>query len=33
LRIRQIDQVMDEIEGITTDLDALLARDRGSGAL
>jgi predicted PurR-regulated permease PerM len=33
LRLRQIDQVMDEIEGITTGLDALLARDRGSGAL
>jgi predicted PurR-regulated permease PerM len=33
LRIRQIDQVMDEIEGMTTDLEALLARNRGSGAL
>lgn len=32
-RIKQIDQVMDEIEDITTDLDALLARDRGSGTL
>ena len=32
LRIRQIDQVMDEIEGITTDLDALLAQDQGSVA-
>jgi predicted PurR-regulated permease PerM len=30
-RIKQIDQVMDEIEGIATDLDALLTRDRGSG--
>ena len=27
LRIKQIDQVMDEIETITTDLDALLSRD------
>ena len=27
LRVRQIDQVMDEIETITTDLDALLAQD------
>jgi hypothetical protein len=26
LRIKQIDQVMDEIETITTDLDALLAQ-------
>jgi len=28
LRVKQIDQVMDEIEGITTDLDALLAQLR-----
>jgi hypothetical protein len=27
LRIKQIDQVMDEIETITTDLDALLTQD------
>ena len=27
LRVKQIDQVMDEIETITTDLDALLAQD------
>jgi hypothetical protein len=27
LRVRQIDQVMDEIETITTDLDALLSQD------
>ena len=26
LRVKQIDQVMDEIEAITTDLDALLAQ-------
>jgi predicted PurR-regulated permease PerM len=32
LRIEQIDQVMDEIEAITTDLDVLLARVRTSGA-
>jgi predicted PurR-regulated permease PerM len=32
LRIRQIDQVLDEIETITTDLDALLAQARTSGA-
>src|SRR3990172_266881 len=31
-RVRQIDQVMDEIETITTDLDALLAQVRPSGA-
>ncbi|MFA5837787.1 MAG: AI-2E family transporter [Bellilinea sp.] len=31
LRIKQIDHVMDEIEAITTDLDALLAQDRTSG--
>jgi predicted PurR-regulated permease PerM len=33
LRVLQIDQVMDEIEGITTDLDALLAQVPNSGAL
>jgi len=32
LRVQQIDQVMDEIETITTDLDALLARGGTSGA-
>jgi len=32
LRVKQIDQVMDEIEAITTDLDALLAQVRTSGA-
>jgi hypothetical protein len=32
LRVKQIDQVLDEIETITTDLDALLAQDRTSGA-
>jgi predicted PurR-regulated permease PerM len=32
LRIKQIDQVMDEIEAITTDLDALLSQPRTSGA-
>ena len=31
LRIKQIDHVMDEIEAITTDLDALLAPDQTSG--
>jgi predicted PurR-regulated permease PerM len=31
LRVKQIDQVMDEIEAITTDLDALLAQVRTSG--
>ena len=31
-RVKQIDQVMDEIETITTDLDALLAQVRPSGA-
>jgi predicted PurR-regulated permease PerM len=31
LRVQQIDQVMDEIEGITTDLDALLAQIPISG--
>ena len=31
LRVKQIDQVMDEIEAITTDLDALLAQVRPSG--
>jgi hypothetical protein len=31
LRVRQIDQVMDEIEAITTDLDALLAKVHTSG--
>jgi len=30
LRIKQIDQVMDEIETITTDLDALLTQDNAS---
>jgi len=33
LRVRQVDQVMDEIETITTDLDVLLAQDRTPGAL
>ena len=33
LRIKQIDQVMDEIETITTDLDALLAQASTSDAL
>ena len=32
LRVQQMDQVMDEIETITTDLDALLARGGTSGA-
>ena len=32
-RVRQVDQVMDEIEAITTDLDALLAQDHTSGEL
>jgi predicted PurR-regulated permease PerM len=32
LRVKQIDQVMDEIETITTDLDVLLAQVRLSGA-
>jgi predicted PurR-regulated permease PerM len=32
LRVKQIDQVMDEIETITTDLDALLAQVRPVGA-
>lgn len=32
LKVKQIDQVMDEIETITTDLDALLAQVRTSGA-
>jgi predicted PurR-regulated permease PerM len=32
LRIKQIDQVMDEIEAITTDLDSLLAQVKSSGA-
>jgi predicted PurR-regulated permease PerM len=32
LRVKRIDQVMDEIETITTDLDALLAQVRTSGA-
>lgn len=32
LRIKQIDQMMDEIEAITTDLDALLAQANPSGA-
>lgn len=31
LRVKQIDQVMDEIEAITTDLDALLAQVHTSG--
>jgi hypothetical protein len=30
LQVKQIDQMMDEIEGITTDLDALLAQDPDS---
>ena len=30
-RIKQIDQVMDEIESITTDLDTLLAQVHTSG--
>jgi hypothetical protein len=29
--VKQIDQVMDEIEAITTDLDALLAQVNSSG--
>jgi predicted PurR-regulated permease PerM len=33
LRVQQTDQVMDEIEAITNDLDALLAQNRSSGAL
>jgi predicted PurR-regulated permease PerM len=32
LRVKQIDQVMDELEAITTDLDALLAQVHTSGA-
>jgi predicted PurR-regulated permease PerM len=32
LRVKQIDHVMDEIEAITTDLDALLAQVHTSGA-
>ena len=31
LKIKQIDQVMDEIEAITTDLDALLAKVNPTG--
>ena len=31
LRVKQIDQVMDEIEAITTDLDSLLAQVNSSG--
>ena len=31
-RVKQIDQVMDEIETITTDLDALLAQVPTAGA-
>ena len=31
LSVKQIDQVMDEIETITTDLDALLAQVQSSG--
>jgi predicted PurR-regulated permease PerM len=31
--VRQVDQVMDEIEAITTDLDALLAQDHSAGEL
>jgi hypothetical protein len=32
LRVKQTDQIMDEIEAITTDLDSLLAQVRTSGA-
>ena len=32
LKVKQIDQVMDEIEAITTDLDSLLAQVNPSGA-
>ena len=32
LRVKQIDQVMDEIEAITTDLDSLLAQVKTPGA-
>jgi ElaB/YqjD/DUF883 family membrane-anchored ribosome-binding protein len=32
LRVKQVDQAMDEIEAITTDLDALLAQVRTPGA-
>jgi len=32
LRIKQLDQMMDEIETLTTDLDALLAQVHTSGA-
>jgi hypothetical protein len=32
LRVKQIDQVLDEIETITTDLDTLLAEATPSGA-
>ena len=32
-RVKQIDQVMDEIEAITTDIDALLAKVPTSGAV
>jgi hypothetical protein len=31
-RVKEIDKVMDEIEAITTDLDALLAQVHTSGA-
>jgi hypothetical protein len=31
LRVKQVDQMMDEIETITTDLDALLAQAHSSG--
>jgi len=31
LKLKQIDQVMDEIEAITTDLDDLLAQTQISG--
>jgi hypothetical protein len=32
LRVKQTDQVLDEIEAITTDLDSLLAQVNSSGA-
>jgi hypothetical protein len=33
LRVKQVDQVLDEIETITTDLDSLLAQDSSTGTL
>jgi archaellum component FlaC len=32
-KVKQVDQLMDEIEAITTDLDSVLAHNRQEGAL